>query len=70
MKRLDARGWRLGPLLTALLVLELAGQPALDYDPEKLRELFEEGRVGQKVAFEIERRGKRKKLKIKLRDIL
>jgi hypothetical protein len=51
-------------------VMSIDGKPILEYTPDDLTKLFEEGKVGRSVAFEVRRRGKRETLSIKLQKIL
>lgn len=52
------------------VVTAIGGKPVLSWTLEGLRELFEDGTVGAKVKIEIEREGKRKKLSVKLEEML
>jgi hypothetical protein len=51
-------------------VVKIAGRLALEYSVDEAAALIEHGEPGRKVKLELARDGKRKKAKLKLRDIL
>ena len=51
-------------------VVEIAGRPATEYTVEGAAALLERGKPGSKVKLVIERDGKRKKVKFKLREFV
>jgi predicted metalloprotease with PDZ domain len=51
-------------------VTAIDGRPVASYDPEELRVMFEDGAPGTKHTLEVERGGKKKKLKLALAELL
>ena len=51
-------------------VLAIDKQPVTSWDPEKLRQLFENGKAGEKHSIEVERGKKKKKLTLTLAELL
>jgi len=51
-------------------VLAIAGRPAGEYTADGAAQVLDRGEPGRKVKLEIERDGKRKKVKLKLREFL
>jgi hypothetical protein len=51
-------------------VVAINGKPATSYTVDQLEDLFEMGAPGKSIAFEVERDGKKKKLAVKLAEIL
>jgi len=51
-------------------VVAIDGVPAAQFQPGKLEEKFENGKIGDKVELTVLRKGKEKKVKVTLREIL
>jgi hypothetical protein len=61
----DKAGLRVGDV-----VVSINGKPTLDYDPDSLAKMFDEGEVGSKIEFELTRDGARKKITVTLKEII
>jgi len=55
---------------TGDLVVTVNDKPILGYSPDDLEAMFENGKAGETIAFEIAREGKKKKVKLRLEDLL
>jgi C-terminal processing protease CtpA/Prc len=51
-------------------IVELAGRPIGEYTVDGATALLDHGKAGKKVKLVIEQDGKRRKLKLKLRDFV
>ena len=52
------------------LVVSINGKACLEYDPDSIGKLFDEGAVGSTVVFEVSREGAKKKLSVKLKEMV
>jgi serine protease DegQ len=52
------------------LVISLEGRPILEYGMNELNQLFEDGEPGRTLRLEISRDGKKREVKIRLRDLI
>jgi S1-C subfamily serine protease len=51
-------------------VVTLDGKPIASYTADGLDQMFDEGKPGDKHAIEIQREGKKKKVTLKLKELL